>query len=64
MRYNALMEDGMNVDKIVLCLQIGLPLLLDVFVIAACVMCWIGLDSLQEWMRRRERKRHENRTTR
>ena len=54
----------MNVDKIVLCLQIGLPLLLDVFVIAACVMCWIGLDSLQEWMRRRERKRHENRTAR
>ena len=46
-----------DIDKILLCLQIGLPLLFDVFVIAACVMCWIGLDSLQERMRRKEVKR-------
>lgn len=51
-----------DIDKIVLCLQIGLPLMLDIFVISLCVLCWIGLDSLQERLRRRERKKHENRT--
>ena len=47
-----------DIDKIVLCMQVGLPLLLYVFIISLCVMCLIWLDSVQKRMRRKGVKRH------